>query len=145
MVALEESSLSRGVEVEELQQAIIRLQDQQLVLQPHAEDVENRSRRNNICMRGVPTGAEGMDLEGYIQALFKKHCRRQLATSTKVDRCHRVCPQSITSPTCRYLLCIRTFTEKDAILRAARFDQTTVLLPLQIYQELVASTLLKRK
>ncbi|KAJ1115461.1 hypothetical protein NDU88_003685 [Pleurodeles waltl] len=56
--------------IEQFQQGILRLRDQLIDLLSHIKDLENQSRRNNICMKGVPTGAEGTDIEASVQDLF---------------------------------------------------------------------------
>ncbi|KAJ1185124.1 hypothetical protein NDU88_001919 [Pleurodeles waltl] len=48
VASLEEHENAKGEEVQQLQQEILQLQDQQIELQAHAEELENRSRRNNI-------------------------------------------------------------------------------------------------
>ncbi|KAJ1216233.1 hypothetical protein NDU88_003838 [Pleurodeles waltl] len=70
VASLEEHENARGEEVEQLQQEILWLQDQQIELQAHAEVLENRSRRNNIPIRGAPTGAKEGDILSFVQALF---------------------------------------------------------------------------
>lgn len=70
VASLEDSATSRDEEIAALQQEILRMQDQHLNLQLHSKDLENRSRRNNIRIRTVPTEAEGEDLVGYVQDLF---------------------------------------------------------------------------
>ncbi|KAJ1142993.1 hypothetical protein NDU88_009305 [Pleurodeles waltl] len=48
VATLEEHENAGGEEIEQLQQEMLWLQDQQIELQAHAEDLENRSRRSNI-------------------------------------------------------------------------------------------------
>ncbi|KAJ1084261.1 hypothetical protein NDU88_004413 [Pleurodeles waltl] len=67
VASLEEHEKDRGKEVEQLQQGILRLQDQQIELQAHAEDLENWSQRNNIHIRGAPTGAVEGDILLYAE------------------------------------------------------------------------------
>ncbi|KAJ1126507.1 hypothetical protein NDU88_004914 [Pleurodeles waltl] len=59
---LEEHENTRGEEVKQLHQEILWLQDQQIELQAHAEDLENWLRKNNIRIRGAPTGSEEEDI-----------------------------------------------------------------------------------
>ena len=66
---LEDAGDVRGNELELLRKEVISLPDQIIDLQSHSEDLENRSRRRNICIR-VPSGAEGPDLWGYVTDLF---------------------------------------------------------------------------
>ncbi|KAJ1216050.1 hypothetical protein NDU88_003656 [Pleurodeles waltl] len=50
VVSLEHKDDDQHEELEWMQQEILRLQDKQIELQAHAEDLKNRSRRNNICI-----------------------------------------------------------------------------------------------
>ncbi|KAJ1173295.1 hypothetical protein NDU88_005131 [Pleurodeles waltl] len=45
-----------------LQCRVTTLEELQIELQLKQKDFENRSRKNNICMSGIPTGADGMDI-----------------------------------------------------------------------------------
>ncbi|KAJ1097787.1 hypothetical protein NDU88_002904 [Pleurodeles waltl] len=65
---IEDSEISRGEEVEQLQQEVLRLREQQEQLQLMAEDLENRSRRHNIRIRGAPQGAEGDNIQEFVTA-----------------------------------------------------------------------------
>lgn len=51
--AIESQDQARGEEIHQLQQEIIILHEQQVDLQTHTEVLENRSRRNNIRVRGT--------------------------------------------------------------------------------------------
>ncbi|KAJ1142933.1 hypothetical protein NDU88_009245, partial [Pleurodeles waltl] len=62
VLALEDRDAGHSEEIECLQQEILRLQEQQIDLQLNAEDLENRSRQNNIRIQDVPTTAEGSNL-----------------------------------------------------------------------------------
>ncbi|KAJ1148268.1 hypothetical protein NDU88_001105 [Pleurodeles waltl] len=82
VASLEEHENTRGEEVEQLHQEILRLQAPQIELQAHAEDFENRSRRNNIRIWGAPTGTEEGDIHSFVQALF----HQILGESTERER-----------------------------------------------------------
>ena len=60
---MEDALDTRGHDLEILCKEVGTLHDQLLDLQMHAEDNENRSRRNNVRIRGVPPPAEGSDLD----------------------------------------------------------------------------------
>ncbi|KAJ1112799.1 hypothetical protein NDU88_001060 [Pleurodeles waltl] len=67
---LEDWEISREEEFEQLQQEFIHLRDQHIDLQAYAEDLENRSRRNNVSIHRVPTCVEANNMEAFVQALF---------------------------------------------------------------------------
>lgn len=94
VAALEDSTAARDEEITMLQQEVLRLREQHLDLQTHTEDLENRSRRNNVRIRAVPTGAEDGDLVGYVQDLFCKILGSSSDSTIKIDRCHRVGPHA---------------------------------------------------
>ncbi|KAJ1126839.1 hypothetical protein NDU88_005245 [Pleurodeles waltl] len=75
VAALEEHENARVEEIEQLQQEIIWLQDQQIELQAHTEDLENWLRPNNTCIRGTPTGAEEEDILAYARVFFHQILR----------------------------------------------------------------------
>ncbi|KAJ1172687.1 hypothetical protein NDU88_004531 [Pleurodeles waltl] len=50
---LEDSASSRDEELEYLQKDVICLNEQHVDLQAHVEYLENRSRCNNICIKGI--------------------------------------------------------------------------------------------
>lgn len=54
VATLEEHDIHREEDLHQLQQELLRLRDQNLNLQAQSEDFENRSRRNNICIRHIP-------------------------------------------------------------------------------------------
>lgn len=53
------------------------------------EDLTNRYRRNNIRIRGAPSGAEGSDIETYVQDLFRVILQKLNAPAIVLDRTHR--------------------------------------------------------
>ncbi|KAJ1178767.1 hypothetical protein NDU88_004009 [Pleurodeles waltl] len=67
---IEDNEVSRGEEVKQLQQEILRLHEHQEQLQLMTEDLKNPSWRHNIRLRGVPQGAEGDNAREFVTALF---------------------------------------------------------------------------
>ncbi|KAJ1197424.1 hypothetical protein NDU88_001284 [Pleurodeles waltl] len=55
---------SRTEDQEMLMRRVIARDDQQAEFQAKQEEPENRSRRNNICIWGIPQGAEGTRILG---------------------------------------------------------------------------------
>ncbi|KAJ1157298.1 hypothetical protein NDU88_010013 [Pleurodeles waltl] len=77
-------------EIEWLQQEILRLQKLQIDIQSHTEDLENCLQWNNIRIKGVPTAAEGIDLGGYVEALFGFILGDAMNLEMKLDQLHRL-------------------------------------------------------
>ncbi|KAJ1131761.1 hypothetical protein NDU88_010094 [Pleurodeles waltl] len=104
VATLERKDDGHSEENEWLQIEILRLQEQQIDLQSHTEDLENRSWRNN-----VPTVAEGTDLEGYETALFGFILGYTASPQVKLDRCHRVGPLRQSAGPRNILICVHDF------------------------------------
>ncbi|KAJ1217652.1 hypothetical protein NDU88_005245 [Pleurodeles waltl] len=145
VATLEKHENARGEEIEQLQQEIIWLQDQQIKLHVHAEDLENWSRRNNIQIRGAPTGAEEEYVLADARAIFHQILGESLDREVCIDRVHRVRPPHV--PPADILACIHNVPLKESILGMAReqhplnFRGHTLLL----YMDLAAITLQKQK
>ncbi|KAJ1185945.1 hypothetical protein NDU88_002731 [Pleurodeles waltl] len=137
---------ARGKEIKQLKQEIIQLQDLQIELQVHTEDLENQSRWNNICIRGAPTRAGEVFILVYVQALFHQILGESSEREVHIDRVHRVGPLRPSHvPPADILACIHDFPLKACILQTAseqqplKFRGHTLLL----YQDLAAITLQK--
>ncbi|KAJ1205686.1 hypothetical protein NDU88_001114 [Pleurodeles waltl] len=64
--------------------------DQQIDLQAHTEDLENRSWKNNIHIEEVPTDVEGKDAAAYAKDLFRAILEASPEMDIQLDRSHRV-------------------------------------------------------
>ncbi|KAJ1164287.1 hypothetical protein NDU88_004732 [Pleurodeles waltl] len=142
--ASEDKETPREEEVKHLQQEVLRLQEQHIDIQAHAEDLENRSRLNNIPIRGVPHEAENEDVEFYVQVLFTQILDCEDPVPIQNDRAHRVNPPwSRSERPADVLVCLHDFTTKRLILRQAR-DQHPLKFKghaVTLYQDLSALTL----
>ncbi|KAJ1096000.1 hypothetical protein NDU88_001149 [Pleurodeles waltl] len=87
---LEDNKTSSDEGVELLRQEIIHLHEQQDDVRVQEEDLENRSQRNNIHLRGVHVGAKGSDIRDYTQALFCSMLGREDNADIELDRVHSV-------------------------------------------------------
>ncbi|KAJ1186138.1 hypothetical protein NDU88_002921 [Pleurodeles waltl] len=118
---LEDQKTSQGEELEQLQQEVLCLPDQQIDLQAHAEELKNSFRRNNIHIRGAPTGVDDSNIEMYVQALFAYILQAPAGSTIQLDYTHRVVPHRPgTAPRADILTCIHEFQVKEWILRRAR-------------------------
>ena len=54
------------------------------------EDLQNRSRRNNIILHGIPEGAEGSQkCEEFVSSLIINHMKLQDGEAIEIERAHR--------------------------------------------------------
>lgn len=93
------------------------------VLEARAEDAENRNRRNNLRILGLPEGAEGMD-----PTAFAEHLLQQLLPSARfspfftVERAHRIpftkVPQGV--PPRTFIFKLLHFRVHDLVMKEAR-------------------------
>lgn len=103
--------------------SIRTLQTKVRALEYRAEDAENRSRRNNLRIVGLPEGVEGRT-----PALFTEELLRSLLPSAQlspyfvVERAHRVPPRPGPegAPPRTLILRLLNFRDRDELLRASR-------------------------
>ncbi len=53
-------------------------------------DIEDRSRRNNVMLVGLPEGAEGSDVAGFLRVNLSKWIPSLKGRNIEIDRAHRV-------------------------------------------------------
>lgn len=84
-------------------------------------DLENRSRRTNIRLRGLPESITNEELENTAKCIFNQYLDLPPESELKIDRIHRVPagrPKSADRP--RDVLCsMHHYTQKESIMRAA--------------------------
>ena len=111
-------------------------QIQQLMLSQ--DDQENRARRNNIRVRGLPETVESKDLASVVIAIFNGLLQKDKEAIIELDRVHRALgPKNPNINYPRDVICrVHFFAVKDAIMQAARaqdsilFEETRIhLLP----------------
>ncbi|CAH2313009.1 Hypothetical predicted protein [Pelobates cultripes] len=143
--AIEEHLDQTSTRSRENETAIAALQEQVHQLEEAEEDLNNRSRRNNIRIRGVPEMV-GIDaLASTLRELFCGLLPEASPVELLLDRAHR----ALRAPNAaqpRDIIRMHYFHIKEALMRAARDT------PLQIeghqvffYQDLAPSTLCKRR
>ncbi|CAH2293706.1 Hypothetical predicted protein [Pelobates cultripes] len=92
----------------------------------HTEDLNNRGRRNNLRVRGIPEAqGDQEDIRDTLQNLFNKILQRATDTPILLDRAHRaVRPQGLPQDTPRDIICrVHYYTLKEVILRLSRNSQ----------------------
>lgn len=109
-----------------------------LQLQAHIEDLDNRNRRNNLRVRGVPESVT--DLLPAIQKLFQSLLPDSPLSAFSCGRIHRALrpPPPPEKPPRDIVLCLKDFLIKEDILRASRNTPNIRLegIPIQIYLDI---------
>lgn len=85
------------------------------------EEMEDRSRRNNLRLRGLPEATGAEDLTATIMAIFRDLMGELYPNSLSFDRIHRALgPRSTDLERPRDVICrIHQYAQKEMILRAA--------------------------
>lgn len=99
------------------------LQDKMKVMESWAENQENWNRRNNLCLVGLPEGAEGRDPAAYTEQLLHT-LLPQAAFSPyfAVERAHRI-PSARGPPGApprTFIFRLLNFRHRDLVLREAK-------------------------
>lgn len=118
-------------------------------IQRHVEDLDNRGRRHNLRIRGMPEAITAEHLSLAITSLFNDLLNRPPETQISMERINRALrPKGReTDPPRDIICCIVDYRLKEEILRQARSRQqlqhegTTI----QIFQDLSSITLQHRR
>lgn len=114
-----------------------------------AEDHENRNRRNNLRIRGIPETVSTTNILPTLKKLFNDLLGEPETSQIEIDRAHRTLgPKSSDPNRPRDILCrLHYFTIKELILRKAR-DKGDIYLAdckIQLLSDLSKMTLDKRR
>lgn len=103
-----------------LEQARDLHRDTAVSLQLHMEDVEDRSRRNNLRLRGIPEAVDAEHLAEAVKNIFRT-VLDEADTDIELDRVHRTLGPRPTDPSNpRDVVCrLHRYLQKEAILRRA--------------------------
>lgn len=118
-------------------------------LNRHLEDLDNRGRRHNLRIRGLPETIDRDQLENSVINLFNNLLDRPPLSPIQMERIHRALrPKGRESdPPRDVICCIVDFQLKEEILRAAR-NRTRITHDnsvIKIFQDLSAITLRHRR
>uniref|UniRef100_K7DZV7 L1 transposable element RRM domain-containing protein n=1 Tax=Monodelphis domestica TaxID=13616 RepID=K7DZV7_MONDO len=147
---LESSDLTRQQDTIKQNQKNEKIEENMKHLIHKTEDLENRSRRDNLRIIGLPEDHDKRKrLDVILQEIIKENCPNILEQEGKVeiDRIHRSPPilnPQLTTPR-NVIAKFKIYQTKEKILQAVkksfRYHRTTV----RITQDLAASTVKKRK
>lgn len=118
-------------------------------MQRHMEDLENRGRRSNVRIRGIPESLKGPQLQSVVWAIFNTLLGRPLDTPVDMERCHKALRSRgrDTDPLRDTVCCLVHFTQKEEILRSARHHGNLEHegVRIQLFRDLSAITLQHRR
>lgn len=104
--------ISIGESTQETRNIVVNLAMQVL-------DLENRSRRDNVRLRGIPETVGADIFEATVTSIFNYYLSRPLEEPIKIDRLHRaLATRNIRNGPPRDVICkLHNFPQKDAIIR----------------------------
>lgn len=139
---VEELHIITGNHVEELE----TLRKENLTLQSHLEDFENRAKRSNLCIQGIPETV--VDLQFTITALFQELAPSIPMERQEMDRIHRaLTPRPEDGPLREVVVKRHYFCTKEQLMAASRNKESLTFQGhrYQIFLDLFQLTLNKRK
>lgn len=138
--------------VSTLQATVADLVNQVRVMGEAQDDLENRNRRRNLRVFGVPEGTEGTDAVKYMQAWIPKYLTLKTKGGTvKIERAHRtLAPKPAPNQRPRAIvLQLHNFRDKQRIMDTARghaMKQTTLERPkISFYNDYSAAVIKRHK
>ncbi|CAH2325774.1 Hypothetical predicted protein [Pelobates cultripes] len=117
-------------------------------LEDNMEDLNNRSRRNNIWIRGLPETVTLEQLVPTLKSIFKDIAPDLTSRDLELDRAHRALkPPNLNQATPRDVItCLHHFPAKEKLIQMARHKQPKYKEHhLTFFQDLAPSTLKKRR
>lgn len=146
---LEDTTTRHDTAVQQLQQSSQAYNSQLRDLHRHMEDLDNRGRRHDLRVRGVPESVEQNHLVQATIQIFNDLLGRPPETPIECEHLRRALkPRGRdTDPPRNVICCLVNFRLKEDILRRAR-DRRSLLYQgaeIKIFQELSAITLQNRR
>lgn len=120
LAAVEESATKTSDGLADMEVTMSALKGEIRALQSKCEDLENRSRRNNLRIVGIAEGEEGRTPTTFISNLLKDLF--DFEDQPLIDRAHRLsqAKQKTGQPPRPFILRVHFFHVKEQILRRAR-------------------------
>lgn len=148
VASLEEETCDTKIELSQIHDRLTSQASTLRNFQRHLEDLDNRGRRNNIRVRGLPEATQEEDLNVTLQAIFNSILGRPEHQRVKLDRAHRALRHCGPGSRPRDVICrMHNYTLKEDIMRKARnmhaidFDGASI----QLFPDLSWITLQQRR
>ncbi|KAJ1217380.1 hypothetical protein NDU88_004974 [Pleurodeles waltl] len=117
------TGLEHHMESLETQIATSQDRDQDLLyLKSKLTDLEDRSRRDNSRLLGIPENEEGTDIQAFLSSTLSKLTSLDFGPPLELQRAHRVGPKR-SDPSLRprpFIACLLRYNQTRQILQAAR-------------------------
>ncbi|CAH2245177.1 Hypothetical predicted protein [Pelobates cultripes] len=146
--ALETQALESQHQATAADTALTRQGNMLLALRRQIEDLDNRSRRSNIRVRGVPEGEGPENVEELLTALFLQILGTDAPPNIRFERAHRALRPRIRDGDPRDIICcLHSFPLKDRIMQRARTRPTWRYQEAEVslYNDLSPTTLEARR
>lgn len=146
---VEQTTVTHAAAIRQVQSAYDSQLSQMFELHRHVEDLDNRGRRHNIRVRGIPESIDPNSIQQTLCTLFNDLIGRPTDSPIDMERAHRALrPQPRENEPPRDIVCcLVNFPLKEEILRKARergrviFNGTEV----KLFQDLSQITLQNRR
>ncbi|CAH2248957.1 Hypothetical predicted protein [Pelobates cultripes] len=128
--------------------ALTRQGNMLLALRRQVEDLDNRSRRSNIRVRGMPEGEETENVVELLTALFCQILGNQAPPDIRFERAHRALrPRNRDGDPRDIICCLHSFPLKERIMQRARTRPTWRYQEAEVslYNDLSPTTLEARR
>lgn len=115
----------------------------------HIEDLDNRGRRCNVRVRGIPESVDQDQITTALRRVFNSLLERQEDTEINFVRAHRALrPRgSDTAPPRDIICCLQSFATKEEIMRKVRQNEQIIFngATIMLFQDLSQITLKNRR
>lgn len=119
--------------VEDIQDSIKKYEEVLNSYRDQLDEYENRDRRQNICIKGLPESITTSELVPITQKIFGQIMGDQAPNTIDIDRIHRVPSHSTKAEVPRDVICkVHKYAVKESIMRMARSKPTIMFEGLNI-------------
>lgn len=146
---VEQASQTHAAAIRQVQKSHDSQLTHMFELHRQVEDLDNRGRRHNVRVRGVPEGIDTPTLPQAICSIFNNLLDRPVDTPIEMERLHRALrpPPRDSEPPRDVVCCIVNFPLKEEIPRKAR-ERGRILFngtEIKLFQDLSQITLQNRR
>lgn len=149
IATVEENTRTQATAIRQVQKTYDARLPHLFELHRQVEDLDNRGRRHNVRVRGVPEGIDQAALQHTVCSIFNDLLGRPADSPVEMERIHRALrpPPRDNEPPRDIICCIVNFPLKEEILKKAR-DRGRILLngtEVKLFQDLSQITLQNRR
>lgn len=117
-----EERIAQTEDVSALQHKVKKLEETTDFLRNKVQDLEDRGRRSNLRLVGLPEKSEGSNMCAFIEGLLSKVLNDTFSSTPVIERAHRVGQVNPNCPTTSRAIVMKflNYQDKEKALRAAR-------------------------